>query len=86
MVQGANILAGVPNFYNRKHGNLGKVNKPQWANVCLLTYPPNKDSNQHVYQRIPIRILCCPYEEALHPWLPKMRPVQMLIRLRECAG
>ena len=30
--------------------------------------------------------LCCPHEETLHPWLIKMRPVKILIRLRECAG
>ena len=27
-----------------------------------------------------------PYEESLHPWLSKVRPVRILIRLRECAG
>ena len=30
--------------------------------------------------------LRCPHEETLHPWLSKMRPVKILIRLRECAG
>ena len=28
----------------------------------------------------------CSREETLHPWLPKMRPVKILIRLRVCAG
>ena len=30
--------------------------------------------------------LRCPHEETLHPWLPKMHTVKILIRLRECAG
>ena len=30
--------------------------------------------------------LRCPYEETLRPWLSKMRPLKILIRLRECAG
>ena len=30
--------------------------------------------------------LRCPHEETLHSWLSKMRPVRVLIRLRECAG
>ena len=30
--------------------------------------------------------LRCPHEETLHPWLFKMRPVKILIRLRECGG
>ena len=29
--------------------------------------------------------LCCSHDEALHTWLFKMRPMMMLIRLRECA-
>ena len=29
--------------------------------------------------------LFCPHEETLHPWLSKMRPVKILIRLRKCA-
>ena len=28
----------------------------------------------------------CPHEESLHPWISKMRPVKILIRLCECAG
>ena len=28
------------------------------------------------------QILRCPHEETLHPWLSKMRPVNILIRLR----
>ena len=32
-----------------------------------------------------IRVGCLP-EETLQPWLPKMRQVKILIRLRECAG
>ena len=30
--------------------------------------------------------LQCPHEDALHPWLSKLRPVKILIRLRERAG
>ena len=26
----------------------------------------------------------CPQVETLHPWIPKMHPVKILIRLREC--
>ena len=31
-------------------------------------------------------IIGYPHEETLHPWLSKMHPVKILIRLRECAG
>ena len=30
--------------------------------------------------------LYCPHEETLHPWLSKMRPLKILIRLCECAN
>ena len=30
--------------------------------------------------------LRCLNEDSLHPWLSKIRPVKILIRLRECAG
>ena len=30
--------------------------------------------------------LCCPHVETLHPWLSKMRPIKILVRLHECAG
>ena len=30
--------------------------------------------------------LRCPHEQTLPPWLPKMRSVKILIRLRKCAG
>ena len=28
----------------------------------------------------------CPHDDSLHPWLSKIRPVKILISLRECAG
>ena len=34
--------------------------------------------------QISLRIRC-PHGETLHPWLSKMRPVKILIRLRDCA-
>ena len=53
----------------------------------LLTYAPNEDSNNlaHPHTLISPR---CPLEETLHPCIgyPKMHPVKILIRLRECAG
>ena len=30
--------------------------------------------------------LRCPHDETLHRWLPKLRQVKILIRLRNCAG
>ena len=30
--------------------------------------------------------LCCPHEETLHPWLSKMHPVKIPIRLHKCTG
>ena len=46
---------------------------------------PNEDSNQlgHLCSLISRR---CPREEILHPYLSGMRPVKILIRLRERSG
>ena len=30
--------------------------------------------------------LHCPHEQTMHPWLSKMSPVKILIRLFKCAG
>ena len=45
----------------------------------LLTCAPNEDSKSARDQ--PDLGLRCPHEETLHPWLSKMRPVKILIRL-----
>ena len=45
----------------------------------------NKDSDQPAHPYSLINNLRCPHEETLHPWLSEMRPVKILIRLRECA-
>ena len=53
--------------------------------MYLLTCVFNKHSTEpaHLHNLISHH---CPHEETLHPWLSKMRPVKILIRLRECAG
>ena len=59
-----------------------------WAlsdKTYLPTYAANEDSNQRAHPRSLIS-LRCPHEETLHSWLSKMRPVEILIRLREGAG
>ena len=48
-----------------------------WENYLLIC-APKEDSSQ------PHQSLCCSREETLHTWLSKLRPVKMLIRLREC--
>ena len=57
----------------------------QRAETYLLTYTPtglwspcaSAQSEQS---------LRCPYDEILRPWLSKMRPEKILIRLHECVG
>ena len=48
----------------------------------LLTCASNEDSNQTAHP--PDQSRRYPHEENYHPWVPKMRPVKILIRLREC--
>ena len=50
-------------------------------NTYLLTSTPNGDANQPEHPRSLIRSLL-----KLHPWQSKMRTVNILTRLRECAG
>ena len=57
----------------------------QRGKMYRLTCGPNGDANQPAHPRSLVS-LRCPHEETLHPWLSKMRPVKILIRLRECAG
>ena len=52
--------------------------------MYLLTCARNDDLNQPAHPRSMSRV-CCHQEETLHPWLSKLRPVKILIRLRECA-
>ena len=59
--------------------------EPQREKTYLWTCAPKEDSDQPANTRSLIS-LCCPHEETLHPWLSKIRPVKVLIRLRECAG
>ena len=46
---------------------------------------PNEDSNQPAHPRSLISFFIARMKN-LHPWLSKMCPVKILIRLRECAG
>ena len=48
----------------------------------LPTYAYNKDLSAHL--RSLVRVFVCPHGETLHPWLSKMCPVKIQIRLREC--
>ena len=61
------------------------VNEPQRQKTHLLTCTSNDDSNQsaHAHSRIRVFVFC--KQETLHPWLSKMCPVKILIRLRKCA-
>ena len=56
----------------------------QREKMYLITCTPNEDPNQSAHLRS-LNSLRCPHEETLHPWLSKMRPVKILIRLHECA-
>ena len=59
-----------------------------WHNVrerTILTSASNEDSNQPAHPRS-LMTLRCSHEEILYPMLSKLRPVKILIRLRECAA
>ena len=58
-------------------GNLGKVPSNMCVRQRLKSVCASTQSDQS---------LRCPHEETLHPWLSKICPVKILIRLRECAG
>ena len=64
---------------------LKREEEPQCVKTYLLTCAPNEDSNQPVHPRSLISLRCS-HEESLHPWISEMRPVKILIRLRECSG
>ena len=49
----------------------------------LLTCAHYNDTDQPAHPRSLWRSLPCPHGETLHPWLSKMRPVNIQIRLRE---
>ena len=61
-----------------------QANEPQCEKTYLLTYAPNVDSDSASAQSD--QSLYCPHNEKLHPWLFKMRLVQILIRLFEGTG
>ena len=54
--------------------NYFEWNEQQLEKMYLLTSAPNETSVS----------LRCPHEEMVQPWLSKMHPVKILIRLREC--
>ena len=58
--------------------------EPRSEKTYFLIWATNEDSNLPWHSRSFIS-LSCPYEETLHPLPSKMRPVKILIRLRECA-
>ena len=64
----------------------GTWNEPQCEKTYLLTCAPNEDSDQPARPRSLIRVFVVRMKKTLHPWLSKMCPVKILIRLRECAG
>ena len=63
-------------IYLNRHVFVMELKEPQSGNMYLPTCAPYEDSNQPAH----------PHEETLHHWLSKMRPVNILIRLCECAS
>ena len=59
-----------------------------WWRRCDVYEPqrekraPNEDRNHPAHPQSN-QSFRCPHDEPLHHWLPKMRPVEILIRLRE---
>ena len=60
---------------------LRQQTEAQHEKAYHLTCAPDEDAYQHEHPRSLIS-LCCPHKKSLHPWLSKMRPVNILIRLR----
>ena len=58
----------------------------QHEKMNLLTCLPNENTNQLVHQHSLINIFIVYMKRLLHPWLSKMHPVKILIRLSECTG
>ena len=60
-----------------------ETNQETWenvsSNICALRRLNSTCASTQSDQS-----LRCPHEEALHLWVPKIRPVTILIRLREC--
>ena len=56
------------------------VNEPQHNKVTSV---PSKDSGQPAQADLSF---CCPFEEALGPWLPIKRIAKSLLRLAGCQG
>ena len=52
----------------------------------ILTCKLNQDSNQPAYPHCLIKVFVVRMKKFCNAWLSKMRPVKILIRLRECAG
>ena len=59
--------------------------EPQHEKMYFLECASNEDSNQPALSVQSDQIFSCPLE-TLHPWLSKMHPVKILIRLCGCAG
>ena len=56
-----------------------------WENVSSYIYSQRRLKSASKFTQSD-QCLCCLHAETLHPWLLKIRPVKILIRLRECAG
>ena len=62
-----------------------QIIEPQRQKTYLLACSPNENTNQPAHPRGPIRLFVVRMKKKFHLWLTKMRPVKILIRLRECA-
>ena len=75
-----------------------QMHRPTWA-IAICVHNKNHNVRKRVFLHVrqtklksarasaqSDRSLRFPHEEALPPWLSKMRPVEILIRLRKCAG
>ena len=68
-----------------KSNEIMEIFEAQREITYLLISVSNEDPNQPAYAQSD-QTLRFPPEETLHPWLSKMRPMKILIRLREYAG
>ena len=102
MAQLLNLLAFYLNVASANNGEFNfRLHAHFQMLTHVLTRRPKRVATSEnvpldIYTLVRLKLTCafaqcdqslhCPHEETLHPWLFKMRPVTILIRLRECAG
>ena len=83
-----NMFIFIIQFYNTliiiNSGGINKRNEQLREKMYLLTYKHNEGKLACASAQSD-QSLRCPHDESLYPWLSKMHPVKIVIRLRKCA-